>query len=111
MRLRPPKKSTITAFVPLLFRFPTSTKFQKSQIIEPDDFSMTTLIEQLIARTWNRFAAGNKHPVNPGGLDLGFSILDGQTTNIHYGIPQTKRMEHVAILGKTGTGKSTLLRH
>jgi len=72
---------------------------------------MTTLIEQLIARTWNRFAAGNKHPVNPGGLDLGLSILDGQTTNMHYGIAQTKRMEHVAILGKTGTGKSTLLRY
>ena len=56
-------------------------------------------------------ASGRQHPVNPGGLDLGFSVLDGQTTAAHYGLAQTKRMEHVAILGKTGTGKSTLLRY
>jgi len=44
-------------------------------------------------------------------LDLGFSIVDGQTTHSHYSIAQAKRTEHVAILGKTGTGKSTLLRY
>jgi hypothetical protein len=72
---------------------------------------MTLFIEQLIARAWNRLASGSPHPVNPGGLDLGFSVLDGQTTASHYRIAQIKRMEHIAILGKTGTGKSTLLRY
>jgi energy-coupling factor transporter ATP-binding protein EcfA2 len=72
---------------------------------------MTTFIEQLIARAWNHLVAGGKHPVNPGGLDLGFSIQDGQPTTSHCGLAQTKRMEHIAILGKTGTGKSTLLRY
>lgn len=72
---------------------------------------MTHLFEHLISRAWNRLASGSKHPVNPGGLDLGFSIVDGQTTHSHYSIAQAKRTEHVAILGKTGTGKSTLLRY
>lgn len=72
---------------------------------------MTQLLEQLIARLWNRLAAGRKHPVNPGGLDLGFVVQDGQTTSSHFRLGQIKRMEHVAILGKTGTGKSTLLRY
>jgi hypothetical protein len=46
-----------------------------------------------------------------GGLDLGFSVVDGRVTTHRTAITHTKRTEHMALLGKTGTGKSSLLRH
>ena len=72
---------------------------------------MTGFLEQLIARGWNRLASGKQFPAHPGGLDLGALILDGQTTKFRAAIPQVKRTEHIALLGKTGTGKSSLLRY
>lgn len=50
------------------------------------------------------------HPTNPHSLRLGALVLDGQTTETPMIIPQIKRAEHMAILGRTGTGKSSLLR-
>jgi energy-coupling factor transporter ATP-binding protein EcfA2 len=72
---------------------------------------MSNLIENLIASGWNRLAVGKQHPVNSGGLDLGSLIVDGQVTSSHTRIAQVKRTEHIAVLGKTGTGKSSLLRY
>jgi len=72
---------------------------------------MKTLIENLIARTWNRMAVGNRTADHSGSLMLGSSIVDGRATNLRAGISQVKRTEHLALLGKTGTGKSTLLRY
>src|SRR6267154_5394888 len=43
-------------------------------------------------------------------LDLGFRVYDGQATRSPITIPNNRRAEHIAILGKTGTGKSSLLR-
>src|SRR5713226_38533 len=43
-------------------------------------------------------------------LDLGFRVYDGQATRSHITIPNNRRAEHIAVLGKTGTGKSSLLR-
>ena len=50
------------------------------------------------------------HPTNPHSLMLGCLVIDGQTTQSRMIIPQLKRAEHMAILGRTGTGKSSLLR-
>lgn len=50
------------------------------------------------------------HPTNPHSLSLGSLVIDGQTTETGMIIPQLKRAEHMAILGRTGTGKSSLLR-
>jgi hypothetical protein len=44
-------------------------------------------------------------------LSLGLKVLDQETTHRSLTLPNNRRAEHVAILGKTGTGKSTLLRY
>src|SRR6266852_7898322 len=43
-------------------------------------------------------------------LELGLRVYDGQATRSHITIPNNRRAEHIAVLGKTGTGKSSLLR-
>jgi hypothetical protein len=72
---------------------------------------MRHLIEQWLIRLWNRRAAARVAPLHDGrALDLGTNVLDGETVG-RVVIPQGKRPEHIAILGKTGQGKSFLLRH
>jgi len=72
---------------------------------------MSYFLEQLIARSWNRVVTRPKHPMNPGSLDLGCDVVDGQVEQSRAYIAQYKRPEHIAILGKTGTGKSSLLKY
>jgi ABC-type sulfate/molybdate transport systems ATPase subunit len=70
------------------------------------------MIEKLIAAAWNRLAASNKSTTEQGsGLDLGFQVIDGEILRRRAHLPQSKRAEHLAILGKTGQGKSFFLRH
>ncbi len=45
------------------------------------------------------------------GLVVGLAVRDDQTTRRQVTLPQHLRSEHIAILGKTGTGKSSLLRY
>jgi predicted GTPase len=72
---------------------------------------MTSLIEKLIARTWNRLAASEPERPPAGNLDLGMQVVDERPTKSRVSIPQARRPEHVALLGRTGAGKSSLLRH
>ena len=71
---------------------------------------MKTMIERLLAAVWNWFAARDK-PARGTGLDLGFRVRDGEVLRDHVFLPHAKRPEHVAILGKTGQGKSRLIHH
>jgi Type IV secretion-system coupling protein DNA-binding domain len=71
---------------------------------------MNSFLEQLFAWGWNRVVAKPAHPTNPHSLSLGCLEIDGQPTATKMIIPQLKRAEHMAILGRTGTGKSSLLR-
>lgn len=45
------------------------------------------------------------------GLKIGFQVRDGTKIRRQIALPDHLRAEHVAILGKTGTGKSSLLRY
>jgi len=72
---------------------------------------MSSFFEQLFSWGWNRMVAKPAHPTNPHSLRLGPLVIDGQTTVSPMTIPQLKRAEHMAILGRTGTGKSSLLRY
>src|SRR5438309_633753 len=73
---------------------------------------MTNLIEKLIAGSWNRLAAPAERNQDGGTrLDLGFLVIDGEVKRSRAYVPDSKRCEHLAILGKTGQGKSFFLRH
>lgn len=72
---------------------------------------MSLLIEQLLARVWNRLAAGRSRVHAAEGLELGGEMVDGQETSARVFLPHGKRAEHVVISGKTGSGKSAFLRH
>ena len=66
------------------------------------------MLEHFIANTWNRFASPNSAPVR-SGLELGTAVIDGRPGNRVF-LTHAKRPEHISILGKTGQGKSFLLR-
>lgn len=73
---------------------------------------MLNFLEQLIASIWNRLQDRRRGArMVTRGLDLGFRVEDGQVTRRPLALSAQRRSTHLAILGKTGTGKSSLLRH
>jgi energy-coupling factor transporter ATP-binding protein EcfA2 len=73
---------------------------------------MIHFFEQLVARIWNRFRGRERGAWHEGGsLDLGFRVADSQVTGRHVMLSNARRAMHVAVLGKTGSGKSSLLRY
>ncbi len=69
-------------------------------------------LEQLIADIWNRLGGRRRGARSEGGsLDLGFRVVDDETTKRHVTLTSQDRMRHVVVLGKTGSGKSYLLRY
>jgi hypothetical protein len=73
---------------------------------------MTNLLEKLIARGWNGIVArGAGSPEAGSRIDLGFQIIDGEVHRLRASLPDARRCEHAAILGKTGQGKSFFLRY
>jgi ABC-type phosphate/phosphonate transport system ATPase subunit len=71
---------------------------------------MIRLFKALVTRLRHYSAARNGHLLRYRALDLGFRVYDEQATRVRISIPNNRRAEHIAILGKTGTGKSSLLR-
>lgn len=73
---------------------------------------MFGILEQLIAAVWNRLTGRRRGAWHEGkSLVLGFRVVDGHVTHSTVGLGSTRRAMHIAILGKTGTGKSSLQRH
>jgi hypothetical protein len=70
------------------------------------------MLEKLITSTWNRLVAPSERNRETGSrLDLGFQVIDEQVQRSRAYVLDSKRCEHLAILGKTGQGKSFFLRH
>jgi len=73
---------------------------------------MIRFLEQLIAAFFNRLRGRRGEARSErGSLDLGFRVIDGQTTRRHLTLTNVRRTMHIAVLGKTGSGKSSLLRY
>lgn len=72
---------------------------------------MNHMFEKVFASLWNRARQKRQHTPADRALDLGSRIHEEEVTKHRVAIPQSKRAEHIAILGKTGTGKSSLLRY
>jgi len=74
---------------------------------------MITFLEKLIAGIWNRLRRRDRGAWQDakGTLDLGWQVIDGQISRRPVRMSNARRTTHIAILGKTGTGKSSLLRY
>jgi hypothetical protein len=71
---------------------------------------MSYFIEQSVANLWNRLRSRRSGQVSRAGLEVGNLVVDGRIGSGAVTIPNGKRAEHIAILGKTGSGKSMLLQ-
>src|ERR1700689_4725628 len=73
---------------------------------------MSSFFDTLIVRLWNRLRGRRRGAWQEGGtLDLGFKVHDEEITRRRVSLSNTRRTMHVALLGKTGSGKSSLLRY
>ena len=72
---------------------------------------MNRLLENLVARLWNKRVAMRNRLAIMSSLVLGLGVSDGQVSRGPLTLAQGKRLEHIAVLGKTGRGKSSFLRH
>lgn len=57
----------------------------------------------------NKLFRRNVHP--KGSLGVGLRVFDGEVSRRHVSIGAEHRAMHIALLGKSGSGKSSLLRH
>lgn len=73
---------------------------------------MIRFFEKLMVSIWNRLRGrGDEARREGGSLNLGLRVSDGQVTRQPVTMSTARRTMHVAVLGKTGSGKSYLLRH
>jgi energy-coupling factor transporter ATP-binding protein EcfA2 len=72
---------------------------------------MANFFEHLLSSIWNRLTDRRKETrEQTAGISLGVQVVDDSTSRRPYALSCTMRMTHVAVLGKTGSGKSSLLR-
>jgi hypothetical protein len=72
---------------------------------------MIRILEQITIAAWNRIRGWRRRgAVNESGADIGFQVADGEISRRTITLGVTRRTMHAAILGKTGSGKSSLIR-
>lgn len=74
---------------------------------------MRDWIDRVLARLWNRRISkrGGVPALMSRVLDLGLRFSEDTTARGRVTIPNGKRAEHIAILGRTGSGKSSLVKY
>lgn len=74
---------------------------------------MIVFFEQWFAAFWNRLRGRLRGAwyEERGTLDLGHQVADGEISRRHLRLSNMRRTTHIAVLGRTGSGKSSLLRY
>lgn len=72
---------------------------------------MTPWLARRFAGAWNRLSDWLRRTPRWNQLKVGLLVRDGRQTRVSVGIDHQRRTEHIAVLGKTGTGKTSLLRY
>jgi hypothetical protein len=67
-------------------------------------------MQSLFIRAWNWVIGFRERRKKEAGVKIGRLVVDGSLTNRPAIVPNAQRAQHIAILGKTGTGKSSLIR-
>lgn len=71
---------------------------------------MPYLFERIIIWIWNAWIRRARGKTYPGDLILGTEIRPGRFLRTPYVLRRKDRPEHITVLGKTGTGKTSLLQ-
>ncbi len=73
---------------------------------------MIRTLEQLVSALWNRLQGRRQARKETGStIALGFQVAEDEVSRRRVGLSPTRRTMHIALLGKTGTGKSSLLKN
>jgi hypothetical protein len=74
---------------------------------------MIRFLEQVAISIWNRLQGRRRRGRKDctGMIALGVRVSEEQATKQRVGLSQARRTMHMALLGKTGTGKSSLLKY
>jgi Helicase HerA, central domain len=70
---------------------------------------MKRFFEKLVARLWNLTATRRRKLPLATGLMMGLRVVDEVVTHSKVTIPHSRRATHTVIVGRTGTGKSSLI--
>lgn len=71
---------------------------------------MSNFLEHLVSSAWNALRErGRRQQQETAGLSLGYFVKDEAVTRREYLLSSARRATHVALLGRTGSGKSRLL--
>ena len=71
---------------------------------------MLTFLEKLVSSLWNHIHGQRRTKRNAQGVTLGLQVVEEAVTRESLKLSTTRRTTHIAVLGKTGSGKSSLLR-
>jgi predicted ATPase len=74
---------------------------------------MLEFIEHLVIAVWNRLQGRRERgpKAYSGATVLGNRVVDEEVSKRPVGVSLARRTTHVVVVGKTGTGKSSLLKH
>ncbi|MFP5234335.1 MAG: type IV secretory system conjugative DNA transfer family protein [Acidobacteriota bacterium] len=72
---------------------------------------MPNAFDHFFASIWNRLRDRRDSGKESPGLSLGFEMVDEVVSGRRHTVTSLRRTTHLAVLGKTGSGKSSLLRH
>ena len=72
---------------------------------------MPNAFDHFLASVWNKLRDRRDAASVSSGLSLGFEMVDEAISRKRHTVSSLRRTMHLAVLGKTGSGKSSLLRH